>query len=139
MRASIVTRYNGSGSQFTTFDILLFQIINFSFIEGVKFAPFNLQVGKLDFTFCYLFSFLKIINKKISSFWKDLGAWRGLCWQGEKKIKIPVNGPTLDFISIPPKTEGFQKHAHPPSELTGEALVTSQLVRFFIITLAKNK
>jgi hypothetical protein len=34
----------------------------------------------------------------------------------EKTIKIPVNGPTLDFISIPPKTEGFQKKcAHPPS------------------------
>jgi hypothetical protein len=49
--------------------------------------------------------------------------------RGKKKKKPLVNGPTLDFISIPAKTEGFRKQ-YSPSELDGDALVTSPLVRF---------
>jgi hypothetical protein len=65
---------------------------NFLFFlhRGVKFAPFNLQVGKLDFTFYYLFIFLffylKKINKKIL-FLEGFGSLERVVLAREKKNK----------------------------------------------------
>jgi hypothetical protein len=49
-------------------------------------------------------------------------------------------GPHWISYPFPQKRKAFKRSVltHQANELAGEALVTSQLVRFFIITLAKN-